>query len=77
MLNHDKFYHLIIVCIVYTRLKTVSNPELMTLMRNPKMQDIMKLMMTDGSEALEKAMQEDQEVFDIITKLNAVMGKEM
>ena len=55
----------------------MSNPELMTLMRNPKMQDIMKLMMTDGSEALEKAMQEDQEVFDIITKLNAVMGKEM
>lgn len=57
--------------------KLVSNPELMALMRNPKMQDVMKLMMTDGSEALEKAMEEDKEIFDIVSKLNSVMGETM
>jgi len=55
----------------------VANPELMTLMQNPKMQDVMKLMMTDGAQALEKAMQDDREVYEIVTKLNAVMNNAM
>lgn len=55
----------------------MSNPELMTLMQNPKMQDVMKLMMTDGSEALEKKMREDKEIREIVTKLNSVMGNLM
>lgn len=55
----------------------VTNPELMTLMQNPKMQDVMKLMMTDGAQALEKAMQDDREVYEIVTKLNAVMNNAM
>jgi hypothetical protein len=55
----------------------VANPELMTLMQNPKMQDVMKLMMTGGSEALEKAMEEDREVYEIVSKLNTVMGNAM
>lgn len=46
----------------------------MTLMQNPKMQDVMKLMMTGGAESLQKTMEEDQEVYEIVTKLNAVMG---
>ena len=54
--------------------KLVSNPELMTLMQNPKMQDVMKLMMTGGQEVLEKAMEEDKEIYEIVTKLNSVMG---
>ena len=37
-----------------------SNPELMALMNNPKMQDVMKLMMTGGQDALEVAMIEDR-----------------
>ena len=41
------------------------------------MQDVMKLMMTDGSEALEKAMREDKEIREIVTKLNSVMGNLM
>lgn len=55
----------------------VSNPELMALMSNPKMQDVMKLMMTDGQEALEKEMQNDKEVYEIVTKLNEIMGSSM
>jgi hypothetical protein len=55
----------------------MANPELMTLMQNPKMQDVMKLMMTGGSEALEKAMEEDREVYEIVSKLNTVMGNAM
>lgn len=46
-------------------------------MQNPKMQDVMKLMMTDGAQALEKAMEEDQEIYEIVTKLNSVMGDVM
>ncbi len=49
----------------------------MTLVQNPKMQDVMKLMMTEGAEALEKAMEEDQEIYEIVTKLNSVMGNAM
>lgn len=55
----------------------MSNPELVALMQNPKMQDVMKLMMTDGAEALQKAMEEDQEIYEIVTKLNSVMGDAM
>ena len=51
------------------------NPELVTLMSNPKMQDFMKLMMTaGGQEALEVAMIEDKEVYEIVNKLNSIMG---
>ena len=46
-------------------------------MQNPKMQDVMKLMMTDGAESLQKAMEEDQEIYEIVTKLNSVMGDAM
>lgn len=49
----------------------------MVLMQNPKMQSVMKLMMTEGTEALEKAMEEDQEMYEIVTKLNSVMGDAM
>ena len=41
------------------------------------MQSVLKLMMTEGSEALEKAMAEDKEIFEIVTKLNSVMGESM
>ena len=55
----------------------MSNPELMALMSNPKMQDVMKLMMTGGQESLEKEMKDDKEVYEIVTKLNEIMGSSM
>lgn len=55
----------------------MSSPELMELMNDPKMQDVMKLMMTGGQDALEIAMIEDKETFELVTKLNDIMGKSM
>ena len=55
----------------------MSSPELMVLMNDPKMQDVMKLMMTGGQDALEVAMIEDKETFELVTKLNEIMGKAM
>ncbi len=55
----------------------MSSPEVMELMNDPKMQDVMKLMMTGGKDALEVAMIEDKEVFELVTKLNQVMGSAM
>mmetsp|Transcript_12954 Transcript_12954/g.18936 ORF Transcript_12954/g.18936 Transcript_12954/m.18936 type:complete len:238 (-) Transcript_12954:377-1090(-) len=55
----------------------MSNPELMELLQSVKMQDAMKLMMTGGQEALQKAMEEDPETYEIVMKLNAIMGKGM
>jgi len=53
--------------------KLMSNPELTSLLQSPKMQEAMRLMMTGGQSALEKAMQEDHEVYEVVTKLNKVM----
>ena len=55
--------------------KLMGNPELMELMSNPKMQEVMTMMMTGGQDTLMKAMAEDQEVYEIVTKLNQIMGK--
>jgi hypothetical protein len=45
----------------------------MTLLQTVKMQEAMKVMMTEGQEGLEKAMMEDQELKEVVTKLNEVM----
>jgi len=55
----------------------ISNPEVMSLMQNPKMQDAMKIMMSGGQGAMEQAMKDDPELFKIVTKLNEIMGKVM
>jgi glutamine amidotransferase PdxT len=55
--------------------KLMGNPELMEIMSNPKMQEVMTMMMTGGQDTLMKAMSEDQEVYEIVTKLNQIMGK--
>mmetsp|Transcript_34415 Transcript_34415/g.50690 ORF Transcript_34415/g.50690 Transcript_34415/m.50690 type:complete len:211 (-) Transcript_34415:1851-2483(-) len=57
-------------------LKTMmSDPELVSMLRSPKMQDVMKLLMTDGQEALEEAMKTDQETYECVQKVNQIMGK--
>lgn len=53
----------------------MGNPELMALLQNPKMQDAMKLMMTGGQDSLEQMMKEDEEVYEVVTKLNNIMNK--
>lgn len=55
----------------------MGNPELMELMGDPKLQEVMKVMMTGGQEAIEIAMIEDKEVYELVTKLNGIMGKTM
>jgi hypothetical protein len=55
--------------------KLVSNPELMAMLQSVRMQEVMKLMMTSGPEALQKAMEEDEETKQLVRKLNEVMMK--
>ena len=53
----------------------MSNPELVELLQSEKMQNVMKLMMTEGQEGMQKAMEEDQEVYELVMKLNKVMAE--
>ena len=53
----------------------MSDPELVAMLRSPKMQDVMKLLMTEGQEALEEAMKNDQGVYECVQKVNQIMGK--
>jgi len=55
--------------------KLVSNPELMVLLQNSKMQDVMKMMMTGGQQSIEKAMRDDPEIYTLVTKLNQIMSQ--
>lgn len=52
----------------------MGDEELVTMLRSPKMQEIMKIMMSGGQEELEKAMADDQETYECVQKLNQVMG---
>ena len=57
-------------------LKTMmGDEELVTMLRSPKMQDVMKLMMSEGQEALEQAMKNDQETYECVQKLNQIMNR--
>ena len=53
----------------------MANPELVELLQSEKMQSVMKLMMTGGQEAMQEAMEEDQEIYELVMKLNKVMGE--
>jgi hypothetical protein len=52
----------------------MGNPELMALLQNTKMQDVMKLMMTEGPEEFTKVMEEDEEIKMLVIKLNKIIG---
>jgi len=45
------------------------------MLQSVRMQEVMKLMMTSGPEALQKAMEEDEETKQLVRKLNEVMMK--
>jgi hypothetical protein len=53
----------------------LSDPELVSMLRNPKMQEVMKLVMEGGQDAFEEAMKSDQEMLELVKKLNLIMGK--
>ena len=53
--------------------KLMANPEVMTLLQSTKMQEAMQLMMIGGQEDLEKAMNDDPEMLEVIQKLNEVL----
>jgi len=47
------------------------------MLRSPKMQDAMKLLMTDGQDALalEEVMKTYQETYECVQKVNQIMGR--
>ncbi|KAL3945825.1 MAG: hypothetical protein SGBAC_000097 [Bacillariaceae sp.] len=51
----------------------LSNPDVMALLQNSKMQEAMKIMMTEGEEGIQKAIAEDPELFEIVKELNALL----
>lgn len=53
----------------------LSDPELVSMLRNPKMQEVMKLVMEGGQDAFEGAMKSDEEMLELVKKLNLIMGK--
>jgi len=53
----------------------LGDDELVAMLQNPRMQEIMKLMMAEGPEELEKAMRDDAEIYECVQKLNHIMGK--
>jgi hypothetical protein len=52
----------------------LGKPEVVDMLRNPKMQEVMKLVMTGGQKAFEEAMKDDPEMFELIQKLDGVVG---
>ena len=52
----------------------MANPEVMAMLQNPKLQQGMKIMMSEGQPGLEKAMAADPEMTEIIKKLNSLVS---
>ena len=53
----------------------MSDPDLVNMLRSPKMQEIMKVVMTEGQQSLEEMMKEDKEVYECVQKLNQIMSR--
>jgi len=53
----------------------MQDEELVSMLRSPKMQEIMKLLMSEGQTALEEAMKNDQETYECVQKLNQLMSR--
>ena len=54
--------------------KLVQDPELMAMLRNPKMQEVMKKVMEGGPEAAVPEMMNDPEVKEMIQKISKITG---
>lgn len=53
----------------------MADEELVGMLRSPKFQEIMKMVMTGGQADLEKAMKDDEETYECVTKLNQIMAR--
>ena len=53
--------------------KLISNPEILASLSSTKLQDAMKLMMTGNQSELEKKMEEDSELRQIVDKLDSTL----
>jgi hypothetical protein len=51
-----------------------ANEEVMELLQSAKMQEAMKLMMTDGPDELQRQVERDPELRKVVEKLNTVLG---
>mmetsp|Transcript_21365 Transcript_21365/g.50201 ORF Transcript_21365/g.50201 Transcript_21365/m.50201 type:complete len:202 (-) Transcript_21365:1080-1685(-) len=57
-------------------LKSMMNdPDLVNMLRSPKMQEIMKIVMSEGQQSLEDRMKEDKDVYECVQRLNQIMGR--
>eukprot|EP00569_Conticribra_weissflogii_P004496 CAMPEP_0171328872 /NCGR_PEP_ID=MMETSP0878-20121228/898_1 /TAXON_ID=67004 /ORGANISM="Thalassiosira weissflogii, Strain CCMP1336" /LENGTH=215 /DNA_ID=CAMNT_0011828757 /DNA_START=33 /DNA_END=680 /DNA_ORIENTATION=+ len=56
-------------------MEMMQDEELVTMLRSPKMQEVMKLVMSGGQEALEETLKNDREAYECVQKLNQIMGK--
>ena len=54
-------------------MELTNNPEVMTMLRNPKLQDLMKEMMANGPEDAAAAAQ-DEETREMLKKLQSILG---
>mmetsp|Transcript_18423 Transcript_18423/g.48618 ORF Transcript_18423/g.48618 Transcript_18423/m.48618 type:complete len:148 (-) Transcript_18423:152-595(-) len=54
--------------------KMASNPEMLKMMANPKLQEVMKAVMSGGPEAIAQ-FQDDAEAMEILQNLGKVMGQ--
>eukprot|EP00322_Chrysochromulina_rotalis_P016557 CAMPEP_0115866806 /NCGR_PEP_ID=MMETSP0287-20121206/20442_1 /TAXON_ID=412157 /ORGANISM="Chrysochromulina rotalis, Strain UIO044" /LENGTH=206 /DNA_ID=CAMNT_0003321391 /DNA_START=18 /DNA_END=638 /DNA_ORIENTATION=- len=50
------------------------NPEIMAILRNPKLQDIMRTMMSEGAEATQQKLASDPEARELLTKFQSLQA---
>ena len=50
-------------------MELTSNPEMMAMLRNPKMQDVMKKVMEGGPESVASMIDEDPEMKEMLDKI--------
>jgi len=53
--------------------KLTSNPEVMAMLTNPKLQKAMEVQMSQGADALAKLLSKDPESRELLLKLNAAL----
>lgn len=55
--------------------KASQNPEVIALLRNPKLQEVMKVMMSDGPEATSAILAKDPEARELLAKFQSLQAE--
>ena len=55
--------------------KMMQDPQMMAMLRNPKMQEVMKAVMSGGPEAAEPLLKDDPELREMLAKVSAMTGE--